>query len=105
MFLDNRRDETKLTGKWRRLWWSCFIRDRTIGLGMKLPVRLSIVDYGMEVLELDDFDLEGATTCHLSLKGTTKLSWCPEKFRGLYTLCIEEAKLCICMDHLICVGR
>ncbi|KAF8846503.1 hypothetical protein BDZ45DRAFT_454773 [Acephala macrosclerotiorum] len=108
-FLDNRRDEArlgrKLTSKWRRLWWSCFIRDGTIGLGMKLPIRLSTVDYSMEMLELDNFDLEGATICQLSLKEITKLSWCPEKFRGLYTLCIKEAKLCVCIDHLICVGR
>ncbi|RFU25132.1 hypothetical protein B7463_g11197, partial [Scytalidium lignicola] len=109
VFLDIRRDEARLgrksMGKWRRLWWSCFVRDRIIGIGMKLPTRLSIADYEMEILELDDFDLEGVTLCQLSLKETTKLSWCPEKFRGLYTLCIEEIKLCICIDHLICIGR
>ncbi len=109
VFLDIRRDEAKagpkLAGKWKRLWWSCYIRDRIIGLGMKLPMRLSVADYGMEILELEDFDLDGATAGYLSFKETTKLSWCREKFRGLYTLCIEEAKLCICIDRLICVGR
>ncbi len=109
VFLDIKKEEMKLgkkvLGKWKRLWWSCFVRDRIIGIGMKLPMRLHVIDYGMEPLDLDDFDIDDAVVYQSSPETTTGLTWNPERLRKLYILYMEEVKLCLCMDYFHSVQR
>jgi len=78
-------------GRRRRLWWSCFVQDRLIALGMKLPTRLK-EDYHMQMLKVDDFGLG---------KHRDGVSWDTPKQRLIATICIQKTKLCVCINHLI----
>jgi hypothetical protein len=78
-------------GRRRRLWWSCFVQDRLIALGMKLPTRLK-EDYNMQMLRVDDFGLG---------KLRDGVSWDTPKQRLIVTICIQKTKLCVCINHLI----
>jgi hypothetical protein len=95
--------ERKRLRKWRRLRWWCFVRDRIVSVGMKLPTRLRIKDYKMPMLELDDFDDD--LSSDLQALNSSKLSWSTKKMRQMYKICIEEAKLCVCIDHFVSVER
>jgi hypothetical protein len=95
--------ERKRLRKWRRLCWWCFVRDRIVSVGMKLPTRLSIKEYKMPMLELDDFDDD--LSSDLQALNISELSWSTKNMRQIYKICIEEAKLCVCMDHFVRVER
>jgi hypothetical protein len=42
----------------RRIWWSCYIRDRTLALAMNRPWRIRDEDFDTPMLTLADFDLD-----------------------------------------------
>jgi hypothetical protein len=46
----NKMQDSGEIKKWRRLWWSAFVRDRLIALGMKLPIRFRIEDYSTTLI-------------------------------------------------------
>lgn len=39
---------------WRRIWWCCFYRDRSISLGMGRACRIDLKDCDVQYLSLDD---------------------------------------------------
>lgn len=43
---------------WKRIWWSCFMRDRLIALGMRRPTRIKDEDFDVPMLVEDDFDIK-----------------------------------------------
>ncbi|KAJ6444633.1 C6 transcription factor (Ctf1B) [Purpureocillium lavendulum] len=45
-------------GLWKRIWWSCFIRDRLIALGMRCPTRIQDNDCDVPMLVESDFDIQ-----------------------------------------------
>lgn len=84
-------------GRRRRLWWSCFVQDRLLALGMKLPTRLK-EDYNMQMLRVDDFGLGRPP---LGIPPRDGVSWDTPKQRLIATICIQKTKLCVCINHLI----
>jgi hypothetical protein len=84
-------------GRRRRLWWSCFVQDRLIALGMKLPTRLK-EDYNMQMLKMDDF---GLAKPPLGIPPGDGVSWDTPKQRLIATICIQKTKLCVCINRLI----
>jgi hypothetical protein len=84
-------------GRRRRLWWSCFVQDRLIALGMKLPTRLK-EDYDMQMLRVDDFGLRKPP---LGIPPRDGVSWDTPKQRLIANICIQKTKLCVCLNHLI----
>ncbi|KAK7226035.1 hypothetical protein V2G26_014038 [Clonostachys chloroleuca] len=42
---------------WRRIWWSCYSRDRFLALGLRRPMRINNEDVTVTGLELNDFEL------------------------------------------------
>ena len=86
---------------WKRIWWSCFMRDRLIALGMRRPTRIKNEDCDVPMLVLDDFDTEP-----LPLELVRMLGGCPAvrdsaKRLKLAKMCIEKAKLCLCISHVL----
>jgi hypothetical protein len=86
---------------WKRIWWSCFMRDRLIALGMRRPTRIKNEDCDVPMLVLDDFDTEP-----LPAELVRMLGGCPAvrdsaKRLTLAKLCIEKAKLCLCISHVL----
>jgi hypothetical protein len=75
---------------WKRIWWSLMMRDRLVALGMRRPTRIDLDACNVPMLTLDDFELIASP-------------WSPdvELQRKLAVLCIEKAKLCICISHVL----
>ncbi|OBT49844.1 hypothetical protein VE04_09646, partial [Pseudogymnoascus sp. 24MN13] len=71
---------------WKRIWWSCFMRDRLDE------------DFDVPMLELEDFETNDLPphilpSCNM-LRDTALLS-------DLTHLCIAKAKLCLCISHVL----
>jgi hypothetical protein len=86
---------------WKRIWWSCFMRDRLIALGMRRPTRIKHEDCDVPMLTEEDFETEG-----LPAELVRMLGGCPAvrdsaKRVTLAHLCIETAKLCLCISHVL----
>src|SRR3954447_52474 len=43
---------------WKRIWWSTFMRDRLVALGMRRPTRVKDEDYDVPMLTEEDFETE-----------------------------------------------
>ncbi|KAM6529435.1 hypothetical protein FALCPG4_007571 [Fusarium falciforme] len=42
----------------KRIWWSCFVRDRLLALGLRRPARIRVDDFDVPPLTFDDFNIE-----------------------------------------------
>ncbi|KAK5050417.1 hypothetical protein LTR84_003698 [Exophiala bonariae] len=51
---NNQLQETKLL---KRVWWSCYVRDRMLGLAMGRPLRIQDTELDTPPLTLQDFDI------------------------------------------------
>ncbi|KAJ3545115.1 hypothetical protein NM208_g2675 [Fusarium decemcellulare] len=83
----------------RRIWWTCFMRDRIVSMGMRRPPRIRDDDYNVLMLEQSDFQLqhkEGESFDEIcSYASDTK------KSSELAVLCISMTKLCCCLRHYV----
>ncbi|KAL4802562.1 fungal-specific transcription factor domain-containing protein [Aspergillus unguis] len=80
-----------------RLWWACLMRDRLLALGIRRPARLRPDDCNVRMLRLEDFDLGTPSEELIALVGGQQ----QELYRALAVMCIELAKLCICLGHIL----
>jgi len=88
---------------WKRIWWSCFMRDRLIAIGMRRPMRINDGDFDVSMLEISDFETEA-----LPNEVTRMLGGCPSvrdtsKRVTLAKMCISLAKLCSCISQVLAV--
>ncbi len=86
---------------WKRIWWSCFMRDRLIALGMRRPTRIKNQDYDVPMLTIEDFELDPLPEDSACLSRDCLLAWDTEKWRQIAIMCIEKAKLCLCISHVL----
>ncbi|KAK3373841.1 fungal-specific transcription factor domain-containing protein [Lasiosphaeria ovina] len=82
----------------KRIWWSLYMRDRLVALGMRRPTRIKEEDCSVPMLQESDFDIrviavDIAPQCVL-LRDTTMQ-------HQLAMMCIEKAKLCVCISHML----
>lgn len=42
----------------KRIWWSCFVRDRLLAIGIRRPARIRMEDFDVPMLTLDDIAME-----------------------------------------------
>lgn len=85
---------------WKRIWWSTFMRDRLIALGMRRPTRIKNEDFDVPMLTIEDFDI-APLSVHASSMLNCKLLQDVSMQRELAIMCIEKAKLCICISHVL----
>ncbi|KAJ3579055.1 hypothetical protein NPX13_g1510 [Xylaria arbuscula] len=86
---------------WKRIWWSCFMRDRLIALGMRRPTRIKDEDFDVPMLEEEDFDMVAlpdeiqvvGPECTLLRDVTMQ--------RELAQMCVAKAKLSLCISHML----
>ncbi|KFY06520.1 hypothetical protein V491_08588, partial [Pseudogymnoascus sp. VKM F-3775] len=83
---------------WKRIWWSCFMRDHLVALGMRRPSRIKDEDFDIPMLELEDFETEEFPSHILSCCRTLRNS---ALLTDLAHLCIAKAKLCLCISHVL----
>jgi hypothetical protein len=86
----------------RRIWWSCVIRDRLLGLGIRRPSRIREDEFSVEPLRLDDFDLAPPTPAAARLLATPSCTGSdPSCRRAMAIICIDLSKLCIVIGRIL----
>lgn len=92
------QEKTKL---WKRIWWSTYMRDRLIALGMRRPTRIKAEDYDVSMLTLDDFEISALPDSVTCISAECTIARDTDKQRQLAIMCIEKAKLCLCISHVL----
>jgi hypothetical protein len=88
---------------WKRIWWSCFMRDLLVALGMRRPTRVKYEEYDMPILTEDDFELSPLSKNVTIISLDCTLARDVDAQRELAQMCIAKAKLCICISHVLSV--
>lgn len=96
----------KLTSQERklrsRIWWSCYMRDRQLALGLRRPPRIRDDFNDVPLLTLDDFDLDTPSQNLVNLVGPSSITDTdPTTRKVLAMLCIDLSKLCLCIGHVV----
>jgi len=86
---------------WKRIWWSCFMRDRLIALGMRRPTRIKDEDFDVPMLEEDDFEIGVLPDENQLLPAECTLMRDVNMQHELAVMCVAKAKLCICINHML----
>ncbi|KAF5012848.1 hypothetical protein FDECE_1138 [Fusarium decemcellulare] len=77
---------------YKRIWWSCFMRDQLISLALRRAPHINFGDFTTRMLEEDDFDMYSSSKPP-GIK--------PSVRQELAALCISKAKLCICLNRVL----
>ena len=77
------------------------MRDRLIALGMRRPTRIKNEDFDVPMLEIDDFHIEALAPGSVCIPPSCAVMRDTKKQRELAIMCIEKAKLCICISHVL----
>ncbi|KIW06587.1 uncharacterized protein PV09_02303 [Verruconis gallopava] len=91
----------KKTKLWKRIWWSTYMRDRLIALGMRRPTRIKTEDYDVPMLTLEDFDIRAIPESVTCVPADCLVARDVSKQRTLAIMCIQKAKLCLCISHVL----
>lgn len=86
---------------WKRIWWSCFMRDRLIALGMRRPTRIKDEDFDVPMLNESDFDIQPLQEGISVVPHECTLIRDVNMQRELAAMCISKAKLCLCISHML----
>ncbi|KAI6716461.1 hypothetical protein JHW43_001062 [Diplocarpon mali] len=86
---------------WKRIWFSCFMRDRLIALGMRRPTRIQEADYNVPMVEESDFEI-AALPDHITIIGPecTLLRDVAAQ-RQLARMCMAKIQLCTCIADVL----
>ncbi|KAI1815020.1 fungal-specific transcription factor domain-containing protein [Poronia punctata] len=86
---------------WKRIWWSCFMRDRLIALGMRRPTRIKDEDFDVPMLEEGDFDFAVLPEHIQVVDPQCTLLRDVSMQRDLAQMCVAKAKLSLCISHML----
>lgn len=86
---------------WKRIWWSCFMRDRLMALGMRRPMRVKDEDFDVPMLTEDDFEIASLPEHITVVPRECRLARDVKAQRKLAQMCIAKAKLCFCISHVL----
>ncbi|PWW72512.1 hypothetical protein C7212DRAFT_302062 [Tuber magnatum] len=91
---------------WKRIWWSCFMRDRLVALGMRRPTRIKSEDCDVPMLTLDDFSIDTGPdgdedSVFWSYGERQRKEMESRRQRELAVLCIQKAKLCVGIGRVL----
>ncbi|OQU95412.1 Fungal specific transcription factor domain-containing protein [Cladophialophora immunda] len=91
---------------YKRIWWSAVIRDAQISLGTQKSTRMTRikdVDFDVPMLQLADFELDTLPNGPCCVPTNCEVLRDVEKQRQLAVMCIEMAKLSLCISHILSV--
>ena len=77
------------------------MRDRLIALGMRRPTRIKNEDYDVPMLTIEDFELDPLPAEVSCISRECSIAWDSDKRRQVAVMCIEKAKLCLCISHVL----
>ncbi|ROW06021.1 hypothetical protein VMCG_04632 [Cytospora schulzeri] len=85
----------------KRIWWSCFMRDRLIALGMRRPTRIKDEDFDVPMLEPSDFEMEVLADDNHIVPSECTLMRDTKMQQELAEMCVQKAKLCVLISHML----
>lgn len=86
---------------YKRIAWYSFIRDQQIALALTRPPTMKSTQHTIPMLTLDDFDFEPIREHYFGSEIQRILGGSFPRQRKLAILCIETAKLCVCVSHIL----
>ncbi|KAH8195419.1 hypothetical protein TruAng_010426 [Truncatella angustata] len=86
---------------WKRIWWSCFMRDRLIALGMRRPTRIKDEDFDVPLLEESDFEIGPLADDVQVITHDCTLARDVLMQQQLASMCVAKAKLCLCISQML----
>ncbi|KAI9149184.1 cutinase transcription factor 1 beta [Paramyrothecium foliicola] len=86
---------------WKRIWWSCFMRDRLIALGMRRPTRIKDEDFDVPMLTESDFEIQVLPENNTIINSECTLMRDLAMQSELAIMCIYKAKLCVCISRML----
>ncbi|KAE8443383.1 hypothetical protein EG329_001942 [Mollisiaceae sp. DMI_Dod_QoI] len=86
---------------WKRIWWSCFMRDRLVALGMRRPTRVKDEDYDVPMLTEDDFEIRPLSNNISIIPADCTIARDVDGQRKLALMCVAKAKLCLCISQVL----
>ncbi|KAK2594929.1 Cutinase transcription factor 1 beta [Conoideocrella luteorostrata] len=86
---------------WKRIWWSCFMRDRLIALGMRRPTRIKDEDFDVPMLVESDFEIQPLADGITVVPPECAMIRDVNMQYELAVMCISKAKLCLCISHML----
>ncbi|KAH8891497.1 hypothetical protein GQ53DRAFT_823521 [Thozetella sp. PMI_491] len=78
----------------KRIWWSCYARDRLISLGMRRPTKVDETKYGGSMLEESDFEIRALPATNTVLPASCTLLRDVGRQRELAAIFISKLQLC-----------
>lgn len=96
----NSTTDIKTQKLWKRIWWSCLMRDRLASLGLRRIPRTKD-DHDMPMLTLADFDIRPLAAGNTIIPPKCKMIRDVEMQKDLAMLCISQAKLSLCISHVL----
>jgi hypothetical protein len=98
---DNTNLDSKRVKLWKRIWWSTYMRDRLIALGMRRPTRIKSEDFDVPMLTMDDFEIAAIPDSITCIPADCRVARDVDVQRQLAIMCIEKARLCLCISHVL----
>lgn len=86
---------------WKRVWWSCFMRDRLVALGMRRPTRIQDEEFDVPMLEESDFEIQVLPGDNTVIPVECSLLRDETMQRELAQMCIKKAQLCLCISRML----
>lgn len=85
----------------RRIWWSCVMRDRQIGLGMSRLIRIKDEDFDIPELHEDDFQIETLDDNPVISRKDCPLVYDVGMQQELAEMCVQKSKLYVLVGHVL----
>ncbi|KAH7414369.1 fungal-specific transcription factor domain-containing protein [Phaeosphaeria sp. MPI-PUGE-AT-0046c] len=98
---DNTNLDVKRVKLWKRIWWSTYMRDRLIALGMRRPTRIKTEDFDVPMLTMEDFEVAPIPDTITCIPADCRVARDVDVQRQLAVMCIEKARLCLCISHVL----
>ncbi|KIW04635.1 uncharacterized protein PV09_04381 [Verruconis gallopava] len=95
--LDMSRQEISLR---KRVWWSLLSRDRLTALALRRNIQIQQEDYDMPQLTVDDFCIN-VLPDDIECPPQTTFPRDAERQHKVALWCIEQAKLCVILGHIL----
>jgi hypothetical protein len=85
----------------KRIWWSLFVRDRLLALGIRRPARVRPGDFDVPMLTLEDCEMEPFDDCVQSFLAPMPSAQDPPRSVKIYSCFLELAKLCVHIGDIL----
>ncbi|KAK5070052.1 hypothetical protein LTR64_001886 [Lithohypha guttulata] len=88
---------------WKRIWWSCYMRDRLVAIGMRRPIRIKDDEANVPMLEISDFETNTLPPELNRMIGGCSVMRDAAKREMLAQMCIAMVKCCQCITKVLSV--